>query len=98
MESLAGLGEHKFDIAINTVGKVLKKDILHISEEEYDTMFDVNAKANFFFIQEAARNLNDGGTIISIVTSLLGAFAPGYSTYQGSKAPVEWFTKAAAKE
>jgi NAD(P)-dependent dehydrogenase (short-subunit alcohol dehydrogenase family) len=61
-------------------------------------MFNVNSKANFFFIKEAANNLNDGGTIISTVTSLLGAFAPGYSTYQGSKAPVEWFTKAAAKE
>lgn len=32
------------------------------------------------------------------VTSLLGAFTGLYSSYQGSKAPVEWFTKAAAKE
>jgi len=97
-EALKGLGASKFDIAINTVGKVLKKELISISEAEYDEMFNVNAKANFFFIQQAAKNLNDGGCIISIVTSLLGAFAPGYSTYQGSKAPVEWFTKAAAKE
>lgn len=27
------------DIVINTVGKVLKKPIIEISEEEYDTMF-----------------------------------------------------------
>jgi NAD(P)-dependent dehydrogenase (short-subunit alcohol dehydrogenase family) len=27
------------DIVINTVGKVLKKPIMEISEEEYDTMF-----------------------------------------------------------
>ncbi|TXT09147.1 hypothetical protein VHUM_02621 [Vanrija humicola] len=97
-DALSGLGAQKFDIAINTVGKVLKKPLIEISEAEYDEMFAVNAKANFFFIQEAAKNLTDGGAIISIVTSLLGAFAPGYSTYQGSKAPVEWFTKAAAKE
>lgn len=97
-DALSGIGASKFDIAINTVGKVLKKPILEISEKEYDSMFDVNAKANFFFIQEAAKNLNDGGSIISIVTSLLGAFTGFYSTYQGSKAPVEWFTKAAAKE
>lgn len=61
-------------------------------------MFLVNSKCAFFFIKHAAKNLNEGGTIISLVTSLLGAFAPGYSTYQGSKAPVEWFTKSAAKE
>ncbi|GMK55781.1 hypothetical protein CspeluHIS016_0208370 [Cutaneotrichosporon spelunceum] len=97
-DALAGLGARTFDIAINTVGKVLKKPLLQITEAEYDTMFDVNAKANFFFIQEAARHLSDGGAIISIVTSLLGAFTGLYSTYQGSKAPVEWFTKAAAKE
>ncbi|ADV20412.1 short-chain dehydrogenase/reductase SDR [Cryptococcus gattii E566] len=64
----------------------------------FDDMFLVNSKCAFFFIKHAANNLNEGGTIISLVTSLLGAFAPGYSTYQGSKAPVEWFTKSAAKE
>jgi NAD(P)-dependent dehydrogenase (short-subunit alcohol dehydrogenase family) len=85
-------------VTVVDVGRVLKKEIVTISEDEYDSMFLVNAKVTFFFIQEAAKNLNDGSTIIPIVTSLLGAFAPGYSTYQGSKAPVEWFTKATAKE
>lgn len=80
------------------MGKVLKKPVSEVTEAEYDEMFAVNSKIAFFFIQEAARNLVDGGTIISIVTSLLGAFAPGYPIYQGSKAPVEWFTKSAAKE
>lgn len=97
-DALAGLGCQKFDFAINTVGKVLKKPLTDISEDEYDAMFNANSKANFFFIQDAAKNLADGGAIISIVTSLLGAFTGFYSTYQGSKAPVEWFTKAAAKE
>ena len=61
-------------------------------------MFDVNAKAAFFFIKEAAKQLNDGGRIVTIVTSLLAAFTDGYSTYAGAKAPVEHFTRAAAKE
>lgn len=30
----------KVDIVINTIGKVLKKPIAEISEEEYDTMFE----------------------------------------------------------
>jgi NAD(P)-dependent dehydrogenase (short-subunit alcohol dehydrogenase family) len=86
------------DIAINTVGKVLRKPILDTTEEEYNSMFDINAKAAYFFIKEAGKNLNDNGKIITIVTSLLAAFTDGYSTYAGGKAPVEHFTRAAAKE
>lgn len=86
------------DIAVNTVGKVLRKPIVDTSEAEYDSMFDINAKAAYFFIKEAGRSLNDNGKVITIVTSLLAAFTDGYSTYAGGKSPVEHFTRAAAKE
>ena len=86
------------DIAINTVGKVLKKPMLEISEAEYDEMTAVNAKSAFFFIKEAGRHLNDNGKICTLVTSLLGAYTPFYAAYAGTKAPVEHFTRAASKE
>ncbi|MDD4868153.1 MAG: SDR family oxidoreductase [Mycobacterium sp.] len=86
------------DIAINTVGKVLRKPIVETTEDEYDSMFDINAKAAYFFLQQAGKRLNDGGSVVTIVTALLGAFTDGYSTYAGSKCPVEHFTRAAAKE
>lgn len=88
----------RIDIAINTVGKVLRKPIVDTTEEEYDSMFAINAKAAYFFIKEAGTHLNDNGKIITVVTSLLAAFTDGYSTYAGGKAPVEHFTRAAAKE
>ncbi len=86
------------DIAINTVGKVLKKPIVEISEAEYDEMSAVNAKSAFFFLKEAGKHVNDNGKICTLVTSLLGAFTPLYASYAGTKAPVEHFTRAAAKE
>lgn len=86
------------DIAINTVGKVLKKPIVDISEAEYDEMSAVNSKSAFFFMKEAGKALNDNGKICTLVTSLLGAFTPFYASYAGTKAPVEHFTRAAAKE
>lgn len=92
----AALG--KIDIAVNTVGKVLRKPIVDTSEEEYDEMFDINSKAAYFFIKEAGKHLTDGGKIITIVTALLAAFTDGYSTYAGGKSSVEHFTRAAAKE
>jgi NAD(P)-dependent dehydrogenase (short-subunit alcohol dehydrogenase family) len=88
----------KLDIAINTVGKVLRKPILETTEAEYDEMLAVNAKSAYFFIKEAGRTLSDGGKIVTLVTSLLAAFTDGYSTYAGGKSPVEHFTRAAAKE
>ena len=101
MEALFGGAKAQFggiDIAVNTVGKVLRKPIVETTEAEFDEMLAVNAKSAYFFIKEAGRHLNDDGRIITIVTSLLAAFTDGYSTYAGGKAPVEHFTRAAAKE
>lgn len=86
------------DIAINTVGKVLKKAMVEISEAEYDEMTAVNSKSAFFFLKEAGKHLNDNGKVLTVVTSLLGAFTPFYASYAGTKAPVEHFTRAASKE
>ncbi|MBN9379696.1 MAG: SDR family oxidoreductase [Chitinophagaceae bacterium] len=86
------------DIAINTVGKVLKKPFIDTTESEYDSMSDINSKVAYFFIQEAGKKLNDNGKICTIVTSLLAAYTGLYSTYEGMKAPVEHFTRAASKE
>lgn len=86
------------DIAINTVGMVLKKPFLETTEADYDTMFDINSKVAYFFIQEAGKHLNDNGKINTIVTSLLAAYTGLYSTYAGAKAPVEHFTRMASKE
>lgn len=86
------------DVAVNTVGKVLRKPITETTEDEFDEMMAINAKSAYFFIKEAGLHLNDNGKLITIVTALLAAFTDGYSTYAGGKAPVEHFTRAAAKE
>ncbi|KAA8384303.1 SDR family oxidoreductase [Acetobacter oryzifermentans] len=86
------------DIAINTVGKVLKKPIADTTDEEFDSMFAINTKVAYQFIREAGNHLADNGKLLTLVTSLLGAYTPFYSTYAGSKAAVEHFTRAASKE
>ncbi|MFE5679946.1 SDR family oxidoreductase [Streptomyces erythrochromogenes] len=88
----------RLDISVNTAGMVLKKPLTEITEEEYDQMFAVNSKAAFFVMREAARRMEDGGKIITIVTSLLAAYTGLYSSYAGSKAPVEHFARALSKE
>lgn len=95
-EAKAAMGS--IDIAVNTVGKVLKKPMVEISEAEFDEMDAVNNKSAFFFLKESGRHVGDGGKVCTLVTSLLGAFTPFYSSYAGTKAPVEHYTRAAAKE
>lgn len=86
------------DIAINNAGMVLKKPIAKVTTAEYDTMFDINSKASFQFLKFASQYINDGGSIVMLVTSLLAAYCDGYGIYQGAKAPVEYFTKTSSKE
>ncbi|KGJ02331.1 NAD(P)-dependent dehydrogenase, short-chain alcohol dehydrogenase family [Paracoccus halophilus] len=86
------------DIAINTIGMVIKKPIAEVTEAEFDHSSAVNVKTAFFFLKEAGKHVNDNGKIVTIVTSLLGAFTPFYAAYEGLKAPVEHFTRAASKE
>jgi len=95
-DTIAAIG--KSGIAINTVGKVLKKPIVDTSEDKFDATFAVNTKAAYFFIKEAGLHLNDNGKLLTLVTSLRGACTPFYSTYAGSKAAVEHFNRAASKE
>lgn len=88
----------RVDIAVNTVGMVLKKPILDISEDDYDRMFAINAKSAFFFLKEAGAGAGrswayrDPGNLASgRLYALLFHLCRG----QGA---VEHFTRAAAKE
>lgn len=58
----------------------------------------INSKCAFLILQAGAKYVEDGGHLITIVTALLAAFTGFYTSYAGSKAPVEHFTRGTAKE
>ncbi|MDO6446237.1 SDR family oxidoreductase [Colwellia sp. 1_MG-2023] len=88
----------KIDIVINNAGKVIKRPFVDYTENDFDQLFNINCKAAFLVMKEAANHIEDNGRIINMGTSLLGAFTGYYALYAGSKAPLEDFTKALAKE
>jgi NAD(P)-dependent dehydrogenase (short-subunit alcohol dehydrogenase family) len=88
----------RVDIVINNAGVIIKKPFVEITEEDFDRSFNINAKAAFFIMQEAARHITDNGRIINMGTTLLAATTGFYCVYAGSKAPLEDFTRALAKE
>lgn len=51
-KAVAAMGS--IDIAINTVGKVLKKPMINITEAEFDSMNAVNSKSAFSFLEKPA--------------------------------------------
>lgn len=95
-QTLLAFGQ--IDIVINNAGKVIKKPMVEITEQEFNESFDINTRAAFFVMQQAARTLADNGRIINMGTTILGATIPHYAVYAGSKAPLEDFSRALAKE
>ena len=87
-----------WDILVNTAGLIVRKPLDETTEDEYDRSFAINAKIPFFFMAEAARKMADDGRLVNIITTQVAVTAATYSAYAGSKAPVEHFTKAFAKE
>lgn len=88
----------RWDILVNTAGLIVRKPLVETTEEEYDNSFAINAKIPFFLMAQAHSKMADNGRIINIVTTQVAVTAATYSAYAGSKAPVEHFTKAFAKE
>ncbi|KAG0252290.1 hypothetical protein DFQ27_008167 [Actinomortierella ambigua] len=86
------------DIVINNAGMMLRKNILDTTEEEFDAVFGTNTKASFFIMREAARHLADNGRVINIGTSLQAIMTGHFGCYAGSKAALDLFTRALAKE
>ncbi len=85
-------------VLLNTAGRVIKKPVAEITEQDYDQIFTINAKVPFFAMKAAAQRLEAGGRIVNIATTLVGATTGLYTIYAGSKAPLEDFTRGLVKE
>jgi NAD(P)-dependent dehydrogenase (short-subunit alcohol dehydrogenase family) len=71
----------------------LSKPIETITEEHFDTTFNVNTKGTLFTVQKALPLMKDGGSIIlnSSIANVKGF--PGASVYAASKAAVRSFAR-----
>ncbi len=90
----------RLDILINNAGIALSKSIMETTEEEWDEIMTVNAKAPFFLCKYAIPYLkkSDMPTIINI-SSVVGT--KGYvnqGAYTASKHALTGFTKVLAQE
>lgn len=88
----------KVDILVNNAaGKNIFKPTIEMTEDEYNSMFDIT-RGVYFALQQAAHHLADGGRIVSISTSGTAMAIPAGGAYAGCKAAIEHFSAALAKE
>jgi len=88
------------DILVNNAGINRDRVVWKMSEEEWDTVLEVNLKGYFNFIRSVAPLLKEkgGGRIINVtsINGLRGKF--GQANYSAAKAGIIGLTKAVAKE
>ncbi|MFI5449946.1 MAG: SDR family NAD(P)-dependent oxidoreductase [Candidatus Bathyarchaeia archaeon] len=90
----------KIDILVNAAAILKMGPVLDFGEEDWDTIFRVNAKGVFLFCKAAAKNmiLKRSGKIINIASEAGITGEPYNTPYSASKFAVVGFTQGFAVE
>jgi NAD(P)-dependent dehydrogenase (short-subunit alcohol dehydrogenase family) len=90
----------KIDILVNASAILKMGPVLDFREEDWNTLFDINAKGVFLFCKAAARQmvLKRSGKIINIASEAGITGEPQNAPYSASKFAVVGFTQAFALE
>ena len=101
IDRLAGRVEREwggFDALFVCAGVNLFAPFAEMSEEQYQKLFDVNAKGPYFTIQKLAPLIAQGGAIV-VITSVANAIGqPMISAYAASKAALRSMVRSIARE
>lgn len=84
----------KIDILFASAGTGEAVPLGKITEQHFDTAFDLNTRGTLFTVQKALPLFNDGGSIFMTgsIASVKGF--PGFSVYSASKAALHAFARA----
>jgi NAD(P)-dependent dehydrogenase (short-subunit alcohol dehydrogenase family) len=91
-------GSGRLDILVNNIGGGAYGTIASTTPEEYDHTFANNVRSPFFLTQALLPRLNDGGRIINISSAAARLAGKDFIAYSMSKAALDMFTRALAKE
>lgn len=87
------------DIVCSNAGVVSFGHLGDVTEEEFDRVFTLNTRGQFFVAREAYRHLNTGGRIVLMSSNTAKDFTvPKHSLYAGSKGAIDSFVRVFSKD
>lgn len=86
------------DILINNAGMMRLSPVADATDIDFDDHCNINLGGTFRGMREGAKRLSDRGRIISVSSSVVGFYQPGYGLYAATKAGIEALTHVLAKE
>ena len=88
------------DCLVNNAGITFNRPFLAVTPEQFDAVYHVNIRAQFFLTQIVAEDmLKQGGGAICNITSIHGVSgAPEHSVYAGTKGAIIAYTRSLAVE
>ena len=88
----------QFDILVNNAGFGFHVSIAETTEEQFDSMMNVQFKGVFFLSQKLFPRIADNGRVVNISTGLTRFVLDGFGAYSAMKGAIEILTKYMAKE
>ncbi|KAJ5761811.1 Glucose/ribitol dehydrogenase [Penicillium nucicola] len=89
----------QLDIAVSNSGVVSFGHLKDVTEEEFDRVFSLNTRGQFFVAREAYRVLQEGGRIVLTSSNTSKDFSvPKHSLYSGSKGAIDSFVRVLSKD
>jgi pteridine reductase len=88
----------RLDVLVNSASVLLEAGFFEVTNEDWDTVLNVNARGPFFFMQAAAglMQAKEGGLIINIIDESVKKPALKWLPHGASKAALWNLTRAAA--
>ncbi|MFW2588054.1 SDR family oxidoreductase [Sagittula sp. SSi028] len=85
-------------VLVNNAGQMRLAPIGEATDADFETQCALNIGGVFRGMREAALRMQTVGSIISLSSSVVGLYQPGYGIYAATKAAVEAMTHVLAKE
>lgn len=85
-------------VVVTSAGVMDLVSVAEASDAVFDHMVGVNLRGTFTALREAARRMPDGGRIVTMSSTVVGAKFPTYGLYAATKAAVETMTAVLARE
>ncbi|SFF44704.1 3-oxoacyl-[acyl-carrier protein] reductase [Actinacidiphila alni] len=86
------------DVVVHAAGRMDLAPVADYDLDLFDRQQRTNVRGTFVVLQQAARRLRDGGSVLTFSSSVVGLAFPGYAAYAASKGAVEAMTLIVARE